>query len=109
MKMKNESLKTLSNLAIFNKGTGTVTIPYDAYILMHKDSIFLNFIRCSYKQGRDEDVVAQVHTILEDPVVGTGFTKAQPPMCDSEAIAYLYGLPEDYVSKYILEREAEEC
>ena len=105
--MKNKDLQKLTNLAVFNKGAGTVTIPYDAYILMHHDSIYLNLIRSSYKQGGAQDAMKQLLTTLEDPMVGTGFAKAQPPMCDTEAIAYLYDLPVDYIEKYIL--EVDEC
>lgn len=105
--MKNKDLQKLTNLAVFNKGTGTVTIPYDAYILMHHDSIYLNLIRSSYKQGGAQDAMKQLLTTLEDPMVGTGFAKAQPPMCDTEAIAHLYDLPVDYIEKYIL--EVDEC
>ena len=101
--MKNEKLKNLIDLAVFNKGTGTVTIPYDAYMLMHTDSVYWNIVRATYKNGGAEKATEYMLSLLEEPLVGTGFARAQPPMCDVEAIAYLYNLPVDYIEKYILE------
>ena len=99
--MKNKDLQKLTNLAVFNKGTGTVTIPYDAYMLMHTDSVYWSLVRTTYKNGGAEKATEYMLSLLEEPLVGTGFTRAQPPMCDADAVAYLYNVPTDYVEKFL--------
>ena len=105
--MKHKCLESIRNTAVFNKGMGTVTIPYDAYFLMHRDSLYLDLMKQAYEINEEKKATEYVRHVLAGPLVGTGYKKAVPPMTDIEAISYLYGLPEEYVRNYLW--EGEEC
>lgn len=105
--MKDKILENVEKMAVFNKGMGTVTIPYTAYYLMFRDSVHMDLMRQMFAINDPAKSLDYAMETLEHPLTGTGYKKAQPPMVDIEAISYIYDLPEDYVRKYLW--EGEEC
>ena len=71
------------SMVTLNKGAGTVTMSYAAYRTVHHDSVMLHLLL----SGNDFllDDFKEMHGL------GKGYTMCQSPMCDEDALKYVFG------------------
>lgn len=79
----------MSNIVTLNKGEGTVTMSYAAYKAVHHDSVMLGVLLHSVNDPNDRYGLLEEYRNMVG--LGAGYEMCQSPLCDEDALKYVYG------------------